>query len=288
MDTRTKGFLATVISATFFGFIPLMVKVICSCGGTTLAAAFYRFLLSLPALYIYLKVKKIPLGLSKRELRDIILITIFGYGGTTVLLFSSYAYIPLGMATTIHFTYPVFTILGCLIFLHEKVMPAKLVAVALCFGGILFFYDGDGSVNAMGMAIAFISGMTYAFYTVYLRESSLKEMDTMKLIFYLNTAGSVMMLVMSVATGDFTINLTLTGWAVAAFMAVSASFIGVFGYQSGVKYIGPQSTSILSTFEPITSVTCGILVYNEGFSLRTLLGCLCILSSVIIVAKIKE
>ena len=288
MDTRTKGFLATVISATFFGFIPLMVKVVCSGGGNTLAAAFYRFALSLPVLYIYLKCKKIPMGITKTQLRDIVLITVLGYGGTTLILFSSYNYIPLGMATTIHFTYPVFTILGCLLFLHEKVVPAKVVAVALSFGGILFFYNADGSVSALGVALAFVSGMTYAFYTIYLRESSLKDMDSVKLIFCLNTVGAVMMGAVALITGDFTVGLTPTAWAVAVFLAVSASFIGVLGYQIGVKYIGPQNTSILSTFEPITSVIVGVLVYNEGFSLRTLCGCLCILSSVIIVAKIKE
>ena len=288
MDTRTKGFLATIISATFFGFIPLMVKVVCSGGGNTLAAAFYRFALSLPVLYIYLKCKKIPMGITKTQLRDIVLITVLGYGGTTLILFSSYNYIPLGMATTIHFTYPVFTILGCLLFLHEKVVPAKVVAVALSFGGILFFYNADGSVSALGVALAFVSGMTYAFYTIYLRESSLKDMDSVKLIFCLNTVGAVMMGAVALITGDFTVGLTPTAWAVAVFLAVSASFIGVLGYQIGVKYIGPQNTSILSTFEPITSVIVGVLVYNEGFSLRTLCGCLCILSSVIIVAKIKE
>ncbi len=288
MDTRTKGFLATVISATFFGFIPLMVKVVCSGGGNTLTAAFYRFALSLPVLYIYLKCKKIPMGITKTQLRDIILITVFGYGGTTLILFSSYNYIPLGMATTIHFTYPVFTILGCLIFLHEKVRVSKIAAVALSFSGILFFYNADGSVSAPGVALAFVSGMTYAFYTIYLRESSLKDMDSVKLIFCLNTVGAVMMGAVALITGDFTVGLTPTAWAVAVFLAVSASFIGVLGYQVGVKYIGPQNTSILSTFEPITSVIVGVLVYNEGFSLRTLLGCLCILSSVIIVAKIKE
>ena len=288
MDTRTKGFLATVISATFFGFIPLMVKVVCSGGGNTLAAAFYRFALSLPVLYIHLKCKKIPIGITKTQLRDIVLITVLGYGGTTLILFSSYNYIPLGMATTIHFTYPVFTILGCLLFLHEKVVPAKVVAVALSFGGILFFYNADGSVSALGVALAFVSGMTYAFYTIYLRESSLKDMDSVKLIFCLNTVGAVMMGAVALITGDFTVGLTPTAWTVAAFLAVSASFIGVLGYQLGVKYIGPQNTSILSTFEPITSVIVGVLVYSEGFSLRTLLGCLCILSSVIIVAKIKE
>lgn len=288
MNTRTKGFLATVVSATFFGFIPLMVKVVCSGRGNTLAAAFYRFALSLPALYIYLKVKKIPMRITKTQLRDIVLITVLGYGGTTLILFSSYNYIPLGMATTIHFTYPVFTILGCMIFLHEKIKKMKVFAVALSFGGILFFYNADGSVSLPGMVLAFASGMTYAFYTIYLRESSLKDMDSVKLIFCLNTVGAAMMGAVVLIAGDFTVGLTPAAWAVAVFLAVSASFIGVLGYQVGVKCIGPQNTAILSTFEPITSVILGILVYQESFSLRTLLGCLCILSSVIIVAKMKE
>ena len=113
-------------------------------------------------------------------------------------------------------------------------------------------------------------------------------MDSVKLIFCLNTVGAAMMGAVALIAGDFTVGLTPAAWAVAVFLAVSASFIGVLGYQVGVKCIGPQNTAILSTFEPITSVILGILVYQESFSLRTLLGCLCILSSVIIVAKMKE
>ena len=288
MRTKTKGIAVTMISAVFFGFIPLMVKTICAGGGNALAAAFYRFLLSLPVLYLYLRYKKISLGITKRQLLEILLISLLGYGGTTVFLFSSYDYIPLGMATTIHFTYPVFTILGCMIFLHEQVRRLKIFAVALSFGGILFFYSGDGGGNLLGMGLAFVSGMTYAFYTIDLRESSLREMDTLKLIFYLNTVSAAMLLVISLLTGDFTAALTPAAWAVAVFLAVSGSFVGVLGYQTGVKCIGPQNTAILSTFEPITSVIIGVLVYREAFSVRTLLGCLCILSAVIIVAKMKD
>lgn len=87
----------------------------------------------------------------------------------------------------------------------RKIKKMKVLAVALSFSGILFFYNPDGSVSLPGMALAFVSGMTYAFYTIYLRESSLKDMDSVKLIFYLNTAGAVMMLIMALAAGDFTV-----------------------------------------------------------------------------------
>ena len=154
MNTRTKGLLATMISAVFFGFIPLFVKTICAGGGNSVSAAFYRFFLSVPVLYIYLKAQGISMRITRTEFAKIALITIFGYGGTAVLLFSSYNFIPSGMSTTIHFMYPVFTILGCMIFFKEKVSPLKLLCVALCFGGILLFYNGESGGSVLGMALS--------------------------------------------------------------------------------------------------------------------------------------
>ena len=288
MNTRTKGLLATMISAVFFGFIPLFVKTICAGGGNSVSAAFYRFFLSVPILYIYLKAQGISMRVTRTEFAKIALITIFGYGGTAVLLFSSYNFIPSGMSTTIHFMYPVFTILGCMIFFKEKVSPLKLLCVALCFGGILLFYNGESGGSVLGMALSFLSGVTYAFYTIYLEKSGLQKMENLKLIFYMNTVAASMILVMALLTAQFTLRLTPLAWGTAVFFATATSLIGVLGYQIGVKCIGPQNAAILSTFEPITSVIVGVLVYREAFSARTLLGCLCVLSAVVIVAKMKE
>ncbi len=288
MNTRTKGLLATMISAVFFGFIPLFVKTICAGGGNSVSAAFYRFFLSVPILYIYLKAQGISMRVTRTEFAKIALITIFGYGGTAVLLFSSYNFIPSGMSTTIHFMYPVFTILGCMIFFKEKVSPLKLLCVALCFGGILLFYNGESGGSVLGMALSFLSGVTYAFYTIYLEKSGLQKMENLKLIFYMNTVAAAMILVMALLTAQFTLRLTPLAWGTAVFFATATSLIGVLGYQIGVKCIGPQNAAILSTFEPITSVIVGVLVYREAFSARTLLGCLCVLSAVVIVAKMKE
>ena len=288
MNTRTRGLLATMISAVFFGFIPLFVKTICAGGGNSVSAAFYRFFLSVPVLYIYLKAQGISMRITRTEFAKIALITIFGYGGTAVLLFSSYNFIPSGMSTTIHFMYPVFTILGCMIFFKEKVSPLKLLCVALCFGGILLFYNGESGGSVLGMALSFLSGVTYAFYTIYLEKSGLQKMENLKLIFYMNTVAAAMILVMALLTAQFTLRLTPLAWGTAVFFATATSLIGVLGYQIGVKCIGPQNAAILSTFEPITSVIVGVLVYREAFSARTLLGCLCVLSAVVIVAKMKE
>ena len=107
LSRRAVGVAATIASAVVFGMIPLFMKTIIAGGGTTLSGAFYRFALSLPVLFAVIKYKKTDMRITKQDFLKICLITIFGYGGTAVLLFSSYNFIPTGMSTTIHFVYPV-------------------------------------------------------------------------------------------------------------------------------------------------------------------------------------
>ncbi|MBQ4649388.1 MAG: DMT family transporter [Firmicutes bacterium] len=288
MSQRAKGFAFVIISAMFFGLVPLYVKTAMAGGGNSISVAFYRFLLSLPALYIVLKIKKEPMAITMDQFKKIILITACGYGGTTVLLFSAYNFIPTGMATTLHFVYPVFTIIGCIVFFKAKINLLKIISAILCMSGIILFYNGEGGANLLGMTLAFMSGLTYTFYVIYLDKGGLGQMPAIKLIFYMNCVAAVMIFIVAMVTGEFTADLTPQAWVVLLVFASLTSLVGVFGFQIGVKYIGPESASILSTFEPITSVIIGVLVYQESFDLKTILGCVCILTSTIIVAKMEE
>lgn len=288
MNKRSIGVIAVIASAICFGLVPMLMKYLCSAGGNTLSVAFCRFFLSLLPIYLYLKIKKIPMAITKGQFGKICLITIAGYGGTALLLFFSYEFIPTGMATTIHFVYPAMVIVFSIIFLNEKIQPIKLFCVALCMIGIFLFYGGDGSINVIGMLLAFISGTTYAFYIIYLDKSELKDMDSLKLIFYMNAVSSVLILATALATEQFVIEFTPFGWLVAFLFATTVSFIAVLGFQIGVKYTGGQNAAILSTFEPITSVIIGVLVYNESFSTKGILGCIFILAATVIVARTKE
>jgi len=58
----------------------------------------------------------------------------------------------------------------------------------------------------------------------------------------------------------------------------------VYSFQRGLNIIGAQSTSILSTTEPITSVIIGILVFNEPVTFKIILGIAAIILSVILLA----
>ena len=108
------------------------------------------------------------------------------------------------------------------------------------------------------------------------------------MIFYMNLFSAIMVGTLAMATGSFTLNISLKGWILALFLAVVISFLAVRSFQIGVRYIGPQNAAILSTFEPITSLIVGILVYKEAFTLAGIAGCVLILSSVVITARMEE
>ena len=108
------------------------------------------------------------------------------------------------------------------------------------------------------------------------------------MIFYMNLFSAAMVGSLAAASGNFTLDITLKGWILALFLAVVISFLAVRSFQIGVRYIGPQNAAILSTFEPITSLVVGILVYKESLMLTGALGCVLILASVVITARMEE
>ena len=89
-------------------------------------------------------------------------------------------------------------------------------------------------------------------------------------------------------SGSFTFSLTPVAWAVMVFMAIALCFISVYGFQIGVKYVGPSTATILSTFEPITSLIVGIFLFNEVLQFKNIIGCVAILAATIITGKQKE
>lgn len=280
-----------ILSAVFFGMMPLFVTSACAGGSNIMTVLFLRFFLAIIPLFIYLKAKKISFAISKKDFIKIIPLSTLGYGITAMFLTLSYEYIPSGLATVIHFCYPVFVLLGSIVFLKQKVSRTNILCVLLCMGGI-FLTSGSmsGESSFPGIAFAFISGITYSFYILYLEKSELqKRHDPLKIIFYMNMIAAPLIFIADIAIGELDLTLTGTAWIMAIIASLGSSFIGTCFFQKGSDMMGSQNASILSTFEPVTSVVVGLLILNEGISIKSILGCVLILTSVIIIAmKEKE
>jgi drug/metabolite transporter (DMT)-like permease len=289
MDSVNKGVLFILVATGIFGFMPILTRLTFDEGTNGVTIIFLRAAMAAPLLFVYMNFRKIRFSVNREEMRDLLL-SGFADSATTILLYISYVYIPVGEATTLHFIYPALVSLGCVLFYREKLTKNTLAALALSLAGVYMFSDNlsfenlDGGLKGFLLAIA--SGFTFAIYVVCVDKTSLRGIPTAKLTFAVCVIAALCSGVYggSGYSGGLEFGLSLKGWAYVGLLALSVSIVGIALFQLGIKYTDATTAAILSTFEPITSVVCGALFLGEKLSFYYLIGCGCIVTSVILVA----
>lgn len=286
MKTHKIGYIAVMVSGMIFGSMPLLAKVIFSQGGNSVNLVFWRFFFALPVLfYLIHRNPQIDFRITRLQSKNLLYVGIFGYAATAMTLYISYNYISTGVATTLHFIYPVLVIIGSAVFYKDRLTFIKVFSGILSTLGIYLLYSGELSGSLFGIFMALLSGITYAFYVLYIDKSGLKKLPSLKLTFYLSVIASLSMFIFSVGTGQFTLQITVLGWGVTLFLSIFVTLGAVNLLNIGIQRIGSQSSGILSTLEPITSIILGGIFFNEDLNPALILGCAFILTAVILIVR---
>ncbi|MCQ2414851.1 MAG: EamA family transporter [Lachnospiraceae bacterium] len=281
MNRKSIGFIIAIVSAVIYGLVPLLTRTIYESGSNSLTVAFLRFVVCTLVFYIAHRLtSEGSIGISKEELPKLLVVGA-SFGFVPVLLYTSYNYLATGLATTLHFVYPVFVVLGSILFKIEKPTKNKLICCVLCMAGIVAFYTPGGDISIPGILIALASGILYAFYTVYLTSSGLLDMDPYKLSFWKCLFAMILIFIVTAAMGKVSLPGTAKGWIFMLLLGI-ATAAASFLYQEAARRAGAQNTAMLSTFEPLTSVIVGYFAFGEQITARSAVGIVCILLSVIL------
>lgn len=273
-----KGYIYTALSAIIFGLMPLLTKIIIARGATSLTIAFFRVFYVTIVLFFVLKIKKIDLYLEKRDLLSAILTSIFGSGLTIIILNESYNYVDTGIATSLHFLYPLFVAVLCCFFYGEKIKKKQILSLSFALVGIICFMSkGDGSL--FGYFLAITSGLTYAFYLVKMDKTGLVKMNALKLSFYLALFTTIEIFTMNLFMQDVVFKMDAIAYGLLLVLALSSSFLATVLLQKGVLLLGSTRASFICLLEPVTSMIVGILWLNEALTFNKGLGGLAIIFS---------
>lgn len=276
-----KGYIYTALSAIIFGLMPLLTKIIIARGATSLTIPFFRVFYVTIVLFFVLKIKKIDLYLEKRGLLSVMLTSIFGSGLTIIILTESYNYVDTGIATSLHFLYPLFVAILCCFFYGEKIKKKQILSLSFALVGIICFMSkGNGSLFGYFLAIA--SGLTYAFYLVKMDKSGLVKMNALKLSFYLALFTTIEIFTMNLFMQEVVFKMDVLSYALLLVLALSSSFLATVLLQKGVLLLGSTRASFICLLEPVTSMIVGTLWLNEALTLNKGLGGLAIIISLII------
>ena len=276
-----KGYIYTALSAIIFGLMPLLTKIIIARGATSLTIPFFRVFYVTIVLFFVLKIKKIDFHLEKRDLLSVMLTSIFGSGLTIIILNESYNYVDTGIATSLHFLYPLFVAILCCFFYGEKIKKKQIISLSFALVGIICFMSkGNGSLFGYFLAIA--SGLTYAFYLVKMDKTGLVKMNAFKLSFYLALFTTIEIFTMNLYMQEVVFKMDAIAYVLLLVLALSSSFLATVLLQKGVLLLGSTRASFICLLEPVTSMIVGILWLNEALTFNKGLGGLAIIISLII------
>lgn len=285
---KTKGITCAVLAAFIYGFTPILGKLSYAEGSNSFSLTFYRSLLTLPMLFVILKANKIPLSVTKIELKNLTILGVLGPVLTALTLYGAYNYISVGMTTTIHYIYPVLVASACVILFKEKLNKEKLTALILSTIGILLFFEGDFSGSILGIIIALISGITYASFIVFMDKSGINTMFPFKISFYLCIVSTILLFIFGIITSKLVFSMSILGWFYTILVAIFVSVLANTLMAVAIKNTGSTITAIVGMFEPITSVILGVIFLNEILSFKNIVGCILILIAVLILTLFRE
>lgn len=284
MGLKTKGFVCGIATSVTFGLIPLFTLPLMRKDMASDSILFYRFLVASAALGLMMLVKRESFAVSRRDLPMVVLLAVF-YTASSLFLLYGYEMMGAGVATTIHFTYPVFVTLIMLSVFREKTSWVTWLAVVLAIGGVArLSLQGTGlKLSAVGLVIVLLSAVGYASYIVAVNKSRVRDMHSRKLAFYVFVFTTLIFAVKN-AVGDGVQPLPDAVSAVnVVLLAVAPTVISNITLLVAVRCIGGTLTSILGALEPVTAVCIGAVVFGEVFTVSEAVGIALILAAVVLV-----
>lgn len=306
-----KGLVMAILSSATFGLIPLFSIPLMENPHSTLNlnldnVCFYRFLFSALLMGFIVFIKKLQessgrkkgirevvsdaFGISAKQFFLLLLISVF-YASTSIFLTASYTIgeIPSGVATTMHFLYPVFVTAVMIIFFGEKITLSKILAVLMAFGGVFFLsgasLGGGIHLNPLGLLFVLVTIFTYGSYIIGVNNiKPVASMNGMKLTFYVLAFSCLLFFCnILVKGGEFQPISTFHQWWNILALAFVPTLISDLTLVYAIQLIGSTTTAILGCMEPLTAVLVGIAVFGEKLNINQGIGMALVFAAVYLV-----
>lgn len=201
---------------------------------------------------------------------------------SSLTLFLSYNYMVAGIASTLLFVYPIMVALIMAMVFKEKLALQTIVCMLLALGGIgLLYKSEDGStLSLIGTLLVFASSLSYAIYIVGINQTSLKNVVTLKVTFYVLLFGLSLFVARLLYSGVLNTPDQWYLWANLLALAVFPTAISFLCTTGAIQYIGSTPTAILGALEPVTAIFFGIAVFGESLTVRESFGLVMIIVAV--------
>lgn len=277
MKTSFKGISMTAGAGIIFGAFPIFASLFVRYGGNMDTFNLYGFVLSVVLMAVYIPVTKRSFRLPKKAVLFVLLAGVMNVV-TRILLTYSYEYLDVGIATTLHFLYPLFAALLGVVFFRERMPWYKWIAfVVACLSVALFTTGFDGGTQLPGIVLAVSSAVCFALYMLITERAGLTSIDPVVFVFYVSVVSTVGCFGTSLVSGTLVAAIPWKALIVLILCAIFNNVIAFALQQQGVRHMGAAMAALFSLFEPVFSCIFGVIFLQQAMGLTAVFGIVIIL-----------
>ncbi len=221
-----------------------------------------------------------------------VLIFVLDYG----LVFWAEQRVPSGMAAVMLATIPVFTALSEIIFLRTQRLTLRLaLALLIGIGGVVVLMSralnvGGAPIDPVGAVALIIAAMSWSVSSALSRRLPLPASKVMSSGAQM-LAGGVFLTLTAAALGEFRnfhpSSVSRTAWFSLLYLIVAGSIVAFTAYVWLIHHESPTKVGTYAYVNPVVAVLVGYFLGGEALGLRTILGTVFVLISVVVITTTR-
>lgn len=288
MTDKVKGYIFGVIASASYGTNPIFAKPLYDDGINPDSVLMFRYLLAIPMMILMILSKRQSFTIPRGSIGLLCVLGIL-MALSSLTLFASYLYMPVGIASTMLFVYPIMVALIMSLLFHEKLTPRTMLCLVLALAGISLLYKGEdgATLNLWGTVLVMLSSLSYAIYMVMINRTSARTLNSMKVTLYVLVSGVSLFIFRMFFFSELTIPKHLLSWLNVLGIAFLPTAVSFYCIAKAIQYVGSTNTAILGALEPVTAVFLGMIILGEMVTVRESIGIVMILCAVTILVYKK-
>jgi drug/metabolite transporter (DMT)-like permease len=204
-----------------------------------------------------------------------------GYSVQAACFFSALRHIDASLTSLLLYTYPALVCCGAVALGREHVTPWEAMALALATAGtaLVLLGGGSGGLQATGVLFGLGAAVTYAAY-ILVADGLVARLDPWLMSALVATGAGATFVVAGAVTGALE-PPSGGAWIWIVAIALLSTVVPIGAFLVGLQRVGGPTASIVSTVEPVVTVSLAIVIFGDGFGPAQALGAALVLGAVL-------